>query len=262
MILSYHPNIVAHRNILCAGRLPNEQDKEAISKADAVILPQGPSEVLYRMCRKHCPNVFPNYDARFDFPGKLGQARLFEKYETPFPKTYTFERVAHFDESFGNSNPMDYPFIFKSDWGGEGEGVFLVKSNQALMERLKRAERFEKSGQKGFLLQTFVPHGKRTLRVVIVGHQCFSYWRLQSTESEFRSNLKSGALIDHDSNGLCQEVGKKAVVNFCAKTRINLAGFDLLFPEQEKRQSTALFRDQLFFWQKRPWRLIEILRNG
>ena len=89
MILSFHPNIVAQKNILCAGRLPDEEDCAVISQASAIILPQGCSEALYRMCREHCPHVFPNYDVRFDFPGKLGQARLFQKMGVAFPRTMT-----------------------------------------------------------------------------------------------------------------------------------------------------------------------------
>jgi ribosomal protein S6--L-glutamate ligase len=39
MILSFHPLISADKNILCAGRNPNNHDLEAIKHADAVILP-------------------------------------------------------------------------------------------------------------------------------------------------------------------------------------------------------------------------------
>ena len=72
MILSFHPIIVADENRLCAGRQPDSQDLDAIGNADAVILPQGCSEALYRMARAHCPHIFPNMDIRFDYPGKLG----------------------------------------------------------------------------------------------------------------------------------------------------------------------------------------------
>ena len=91
MILSFHPIIEAHENIICAGRLPDDSDLSAIKRADAVILPQGCSEVLYRMARLNCPHVFPNLDVRFDFPGKRGQIQLFRKLGIEHPRTEIFQ---------------------------------------------------------------------------------------------------------------------------------------------------------------------------
>ena len=65
MILSFHPCFDADRNIICAGRDPDEKDLAAIRAADAVILPQGCREALYLLVRQNCPHVFPDYDARF-----------------------------------------------------------------------------------------------------------------------------------------------------------------------------------------------------
>jgi len=250
MILSFHPNIVADKNILCAGRLPNDEDMAAISAADAVILAQGPSEDLYRMCRRHCPHVFPNYDARFDFPGKVGQASLFKGTQAAFPATHAFEGVSAFRQRHGKNNPLRYPCVFKSDWGGEGEGIFLLQTAQQLVRCLDRAERFEKGGHKGFLLQEFVPHGGRTLRVAVIGHMLFSYWRLQSDKAEFRTSLRSGAVLDHETDPKRQEAGRAVVEAFCAKTGINLAGLDLLFPVDQK-ETTPLFLEINYFFGRR-----------
>ncbi len=250
MILSFHPNVVAHRNILCAGRLPNEDDRAVIKEAEAIILPQGPSETLYRMCRRHCAQVFPNYDVRFDFPGKLGQARLFQKMGVPFPPTLVFEETAAFRAACGEASPLRYPCVFKSNWGGEGEAVFLIESEQALAERLERAKTSERSGQKGFLLQEYVPHGGRSLRVVVVGNDLFSYWRLHQDEEQFLTNLKTGAVIDHASDPQLQETGKAAVADFCAKTGLNLAGLDLLF-DCKKEGCPCLFLEINYYFGRR-----------
>ena len=247
MILSFHPNIVADKNILCAGRLPNDQDKAAIKKADAVILPQGPSEVLYRMCRQYCPRVFPNYDVRFDFPGKLGQTKLFQEIGVSFPATYGFVSVSTFRQHYGTNSPLPYPCVFKFDWGGEGEGIFLLETQEALSTCLQRAERFESSGQRGFLLQEFVPHGGRSLRVVVIGDNLFSYWRRQGTYKEFRNNLRFGAVIEHKSDRQKQDAGKAAVKVLCSKTGLNLAGLDLLFHE-EKKDSDPLFLEINYYF--------------
>ncbi len=250
MILSFYPNIVAHKNILCAGRLPNDRDRAAICQAQAVILPQGCSEALYRMCRKHCAHVFPNYDARFDFQGKLGQARLFQKVVAPFPRTYPFETVSLYYDHFGKNahkGPLGFPSVFKFDWGGEGEGVFLLRTPEALEQALQRAQVSEQSGQKGFLLQEYVPCGGRSLRVVVIGDEFFSYWRVQQDPSQFLTNLKAGAIIDHESGPELQEAGVAVVSDFCSKTGINLAGFDLLFPENHKEASPFFLEINYFF---------------
>ena len=77
MIVSFHSIFEADTNIICAGRAPNATDLAAIKAAKAVILNQGCSRSLYEAARANCPNVFPNYDAKFNYPGKIGQNGIF-----------------------------------------------------------------------------------------------------------------------------------------------------------------------------------------
>ena len=250
MILSFHPNVVAQNNILCAGRLPNEEDRAAICQAKAVILPQGCSEALYRMSRKHCPHVFPDCDARFDFPGKIGQARLFQEVGVAFPRTIPFETISAYDELFRertDTGPIGFPCVFKSAWGGEGDGVSLIRTPEAMAEALERARRDEQGGLKGFLLQSYIPSKGRSLRVVVIGDQLFSYWRIQEDPSRFATSLKAGAVIDHDTAPELQDAGRAAVKAFCSKTGINLAGFDFLFSEKEKTHVPLFLEINYFF---------------
>jgi ribosomal protein S6--L-glutamate ligase len=247
MILSFHPNIVADKNILCAGRFPNDKDRAAVSRARAIILPQGPSEMLYRMCRRHCAHVFPNYDMRFDYPGKLGQARLFQSLGASFPATFLFETVSDFRNKTQSVTPLQLPFIFKSNWGDEGYQVFLIKTMDALQEQLARAERLEKGGQRGFLLQEFVQHGGRSLRVVVMGKTLYSYWRQQTNPSKLLANLRAGAIIDHLSDPHLQTIGKQVAQDVCKNTGINLAGFDLLFPVDSEQKTPYLLEINYFF---------------
>lgn len=249
MVLSFHPNIVADKNILCAGRLPNDEDRAAVSQAQAVILPQGCSEALYRMSGDYCPNIFPNYDARFDFPGKVGQARLFQKVGAPFPQTYPFDTVSAYYDDFPDKGegPLGLPCVFKFDWGGEGEGVSQIKTAEDLEQTLKKAQRNEQSGQKGFLLQAYVPSGNRSLRVVVIGDKFFSYWRVQEDPSRFVTSLKAGAVIDRDADTDLQKAGRAAVKQFCMETKINLAGFDLLFPENQSEAGPLFLEINYFF---------------
>ena len=87
MILSYHPCSEADKNIICAGRNPDDDDLALIQAADALILPQGCYESLYQMARGNCPNIFPDYDVRFRYPGKIGQVRLFQETDVAHPKS-------------------------------------------------------------------------------------------------------------------------------------------------------------------------------
>jgi ribosomal protein S6--L-glutamate ligase len=172
MILSFHPLIAADKNILCAGRAPNKQDLEAIKHADAVILPMGCKKNLYDLVRKNCRYVFPNYDMRFDFPGKLGQIKLFRKIGINFPVTKSFYDFKDFEMKCNQSEKqwlMNFPFVFKFDWGGEGENVFLVRTISDFSSLIDKAQLFENTGQKGFLIQEWIPTDSKSLRTVVIG---------------------------------------------------------------------------------------------
>jgi hypothetical protein len=68
--------------------------------------------------------------------------------------------------------------------------------------------------------------------------------------SSFLTNIKAGATIDHGSDPELQEAGKAAVNDFCTKTGINLAGFDLLFPDHEQ-ETQPLFLEINYFFGRR-----------
>lgn len=226
MILSFHPIIEGHRNIICAGREPNEDDLAAIQQADAVILPQGCSEALYRMARLNCPHVFPNLDVRFDYPGKRGQIHLFERLGVNHPKTHSFASVDMFHRS-----PLEVtlPAVVKFDWGGQGDTVFLVRSKEELNVVIGRAKAFEATGQHGFLVQRFIPNQPRSLRVVVIGLRFISYWRIPAVDVSFGTSVAQGAVIDHDSDPDFQASARKVAKGFCEQTGLQLAGFDFLF---------------------------------
>lgn len=248
MILSYHPCIEADRNLLCAGRAPDETDAGAISAADAVIVNQGCYESLYRMARRHCDRVFPNYDARFDYPGKIGQTRLFRQHGAPHPRTEICENLDAYHAH--DRTQCAFPAVFKFDWGGEGETVFLVKNRKALDRCLNRAQVFERSGQEGFLIQEYVPHACRSLRVVVVHRHLTAYWRVQDDNTRFGTSVAAGARIDNGSDPGLREAAMAMVQTLCKKTGINLAGFDLLVPEPP-RPPEPLFLEVNYFFGRR-----------
>lgn len=254
MILSFHPCFTADKNLICAGRKPGSSELEEIKRADAVILPQGCGEDLYHMARENCKNIFPNYDARFKYPGKTGQILLFQKSKTVHPATRIYASVDTLRGKDGNIKkanlPFKYPFVLKFDWGGEGETVQLVKTYAGFEKELVKAEEYEKTGQKGFLLQEYIESGKRSLRVAVIGGKLISYWRVQKNPDIFCAGLSKGAVADFDSDPALIRIAEERVRDFCGKTGINLAGFDLLFSTGRK-DCEPLFLEINYFFGRR-----------
>ena len=229
MILSFHPCYEADSNILCAGRDPDEKDLAAIRAADAVILPQGCREALYLLARQNCSYVFPDYDARFQYPGKTGQARLFQALGAPHPRTWIFDDTKQFQRSGAGIAETIFPLVFKLDWGGEGDTVFLLQSKSELARALSTATAYEQSGQRGFVLQTCVAESNRTLRVAVIGQTLIAYWRIQDNPGVFGTSLAKGARIDTESDPNLRQKALDLTRGFCQRSRINLAGFDFIF---------------------------------
>ena len=250
MIVSFHPVFEADQNVICAGREPDAHDLAAIKAANAVILPQGCRQSLYQMATTNCRHVFPNYVARFDYPGKIGQIHLFQKLGTAHPQAETYASLEIFNQQYGE-NPKDIAFelpcVFKFDWGGEGETVYLIHSREDLKNVLQKAAVFERSGQKGFLLQKYVPTQGKTLRVVVIGQSLISYWRIQKNADAFRSSVSQGARIDARWAPERQKAAKVFVKNLCSKTGINLAGFDVIFAPVTEHIKPLVLEINYFF---------------
>ena len=250
MILSFHPLYEADLNITCAGREPNAEDLAAIQAANAVVLPQGCYRSLYEMARAHCRHVFPNYDARFRYPEKIGQIQLFREFNFTHPASDIFPTVASFQadlKKLPSGRALTYPLVFKLNWGGEGQTVFLIASEDALSRMLEKAAEFENSGQVGFLLQEYIESRGRTLRVVVIGRRFISYWRIQQDDGNFYTNLGRGAVIDAEADPAQQRKGVALVKNLCHKAGINLAGLDVIFPAQTDNPDPMLLEINYFF---------------
>jgi ribosomal protein S6--L-glutamate ligase len=250
MILSFHPIFNADQNIICAGRKPTPDDRSAIQAADAVILPQGCVQSLYRMARRNCARVFPNYDVRFDYPGKIGQLRLFYENKVNYPASEIFDSVDSFKARYNDALitlPFSLPLVFKFNWGGEGESVFLIHTGEQLQQAIQMAVAFEGTDQMGFIIQEFIPNHNRTLRVVVIGQKRISYWRVQKNRDRFQASLAKGASIDTEADPELQAVAVSETNAFCKKTNIELAGFDFIFSEDKD----PLFLEINYFFGRR-----------
>jgi len=169
------------------------------------------------------------------------------------PKTEIYRGTQAFFESYPNfpGQPIfDFPFVFKFDWGGDGDFVYLIQSANHLANALKTAGEFEDSGQKGFIIQEYIPANNRSLRVVVVGETFFSYWRIQHQADHFLSNVAKNATIDYDLHPELQEKAVASVIDFCSLTKINLAGFDILFSSGTSVQ-TPLFLEINYYFGRR-----------
>ncbi len=211
-------------------------------RASAVLLPQGCPEPLYRAARAACESVFPNYDVRFRYPGKIGQIALFRAVGLPHPATRLFRSVDEFHLSAICYAPgRARPLVFKLDWGGEGETVFLLRSQEELEDRIAWTARLEASGQRGgFLLQEFIPCGGRSLRVVVIGERLTAYWRKREDPADFKASLAAGARIDRRSDPELRRSGLALARRLCRLTGINLAGIDLIFDERRSPPAPLL----------------------
>jgi ribosomal protein S6--L-glutamate ligase len=247
MVVSFHPIFKTDFNLICAGRDPGPEELAAIQGARAVILPQGCPQQLYQMACENCLHVFPNYDARFRYPGKTGQIRLFRDTDAPHPETEIFRNSSDFRMRYPEDGYPSFPVVFKFDWGGEGDTVFLLQTPADLKDLLQHADRCEASGQMGFLLQQYIVSGNRSLRVAVIGERTLSYWRTHAEEKRFHASLSKGAQVDLTSDPVLKQTAEALVAGFCHRAQINLAGLDVIFAAEDPRQTPLLLEINYFF---------------
>jgi len=253
MILSFHPRVKADINL----RLPARDlfpDKEAglISSARAIVVTQSIKAHQYEFCRRRCSHIFPDYTHRFGFEGKYANVRLFRRFKAPHPESVCYESVEDFESRhFQHHEPlMPFPFVLKGDCGGGGWAVFLVSDSTDLKARLRILNDVRLHPTRRFIGQVFVSHGGRDLRVVVIGNTIKAYWRCQPREGEFRNNVGRGATINRDLDPVLKDSGVGCVREFCRKTGIDLAAFDVLFDRSAADPEPLLSEVNFLFGRK------------
>ena len=250
MILSFHPCIDADVSVIVAGRAPSNEEELLIRRADAIILPQGVRKDLYSTCRRACQRVFPNYDLRFTQTGKTGDTRLFRRFDLPHPRTLIFSSVAHYCRTYppdGNRVPFPLPFVLKGNSSGEGHLVFKFENSEQLTDILEKLAAMESHRNHGFIVQQWIDHGGRDLRVVVLHDELLSYWRVQNDPEQFLTNLSAGGVIDNLSYPDLRQKAEDLVRRLCWQTRINLAGVDLMFDVRDKSYRPLLIEINYWF---------------
>ena len=232
MILSFHSCFSADTQVILGDGALDAHDRRHIEAADVIILPQTCPLELYEACKDASALLFPNYEARFEYPGKIGQSRLFKELEYPHPETKTWPSVEAFKRANerGESFTHKLPFVIKVDKTHEAEGVHLVTDPATLEQALEAIQRLEDSGLSGFVSQEWIETEGNVLRVVIIGHNLRSYWKRVEAPGEEIATISRGARIDKDWRPELQERGKAEAQRFSAATGVNLAAVDFVFP--------------------------------
>jgi len=196
--------------------------------------------------------LFPNYDARFLYPGKLGQSLLFEKMKFPHPKTFRWGSVRDYRLSFpGKAGyPHKLPFFVKADKSHEAEGVFLVSDERSLESALTHLRELENSGFSGFVTQECIKSEGNVIRAVIVGGKIITYWKRPLRPGQMITTIGKGSIIDKSWRQDLQEIARAAALGFSKKTGANLAAVDFVF-SIESPNPQALFLEINYYFGRR-----------
>jgi ribosomal protein S6--L-glutamate ligase len=232
MILSFHPCFDTDVQVILGDRRLDSTDLKLIRNAKAIILPQTCPQEIYNACSASSAAVFPSYEMRFKYPGKVGQSILFKDFGFLHPETLRWRTVDEFKKAYTASKefPHDLPFFIKDDKSHEADGVFLVKDRTSLSRAFDYLGSRERSGLPGFVTQEFIRSEGKVLRAVIIGNQVITYWKLPNRPGQVITTISRDAMIDHDWRPDLLEKGRRQVLSLSRKTGINLAAVDFVFP--------------------------------
>ncbi len=231
-LLSLSPDVRGDAHIaLTAGQRLSPAGRALLAQARAAVVPQSIRAEAYGLCRSLCPRIFPDWSRRFGFQGKVGNLRLFEDLHLPHPATRAFGSVAEFRRLHppGSPPPLPFPLVVKPHRGGGGFLVSLARDPAGLDAALAGLLAREAAGEPGFVVQEFVDHGGRDLRVVLLGSREVTYWRIQDNPAEFRNNVGRGARIEARGDPALTARGRDLARALRETSGINLAAVDVLF---------------------------------
>jgi ribosomal protein S6--L-glutamate ligase len=223
--LSMNPLVHLEKNLPNLAPVEAPEVESLIRAARGVVMPRGITRKRYQKIAALAENWFPNLDAKYEYSGKTKQAVLFKRLRIRHPTTILYPNPQVLLEDEGKRLPLDYPFVLKGDNGGGGSTVFPVCCRKDLINGLHRLP-----AEEPLLIQKWISHGGMDLRVVVVGAKMVSYFRVGG--ENFYNNVCRGARMHPEIFPELQERGMAAVARFCHLARINLAGFDLMFPDE------------------------------
>mgnify|MGYP001823531838 CR=1 FL=1 len=231
MILSFHPCFLGDTLVILGDGILDSHDLCHIQAAELIILPQYCTLELYRACKSSSAQLFPNYDARFEYPGKMGQSLLFKKTKCPHPETMRWASVTAFREAYQAEGdfPHRIPFLIKGNETHEGERIYTITDRSALERSLEDLELLEDLESSGFISQELISTEGNVLRVVIVGSRLITYWKRAQRPGQMITTISRGAKIDREWRFDLQEKARIETERLVAATGINLAAIDFIF---------------------------------
>lgn len=230
MILSFHPCFMADTQVVLGDGPLDRHDITHIRAADAIILPQTCTLELYQACINSSARLFPRYDARFDFPGKIGQSQLFGSMNLPHPKTRPWASVSQFKKVYHEKGvlPHRMPFLIKADGTHEAENIYLITGVECLDSALDNLMILERSEKSGFVTQDMIHAEGHVLRAVVIGQSIITYWKRPEKAGQLITTISQGGKVDKDWRPDLQKKGRELTRMLCDKTGINLAAIDFI----------------------------------
>jgi ribosomal protein S6--L-glutamate ligase len=223
--VSFHPEIPMEENLPIFSPLEDPRTQGLLKAAAGVLLPSYVPPQRYRCITQWCRSWFPRLDTRFNHCGKTRQILLFRTHGVRHPESVLFQHAMELmNHAAAAGPPGGYPCVLKGDTGGGGSTVFPIRTPEDLPRFVERLP-----SDRPMLLQRWVNHGGMDLRVVVYGKQAVSYFRMG--DGRFYNNVCRGGRLDHESRPDLQQEGINAVRTFCERTAIDVAGFDLMFPD-------------------------------
>lgn len=249
MILSFHPCFAGDMQIILGDRHLTADEFFRIRQAEVIILPQGCHRSLYEACRDSSALLFPNYVRRFEFPGKIGQIRLFRRLAFPHPETLVWSTVDKFRKAWESSEDLHHgqPFIIKAENSHGGDGIHVISDFEDLSNCLEKLAQAEKEGQSGFLSQALIPSQGNVLRTVIMGKKIISYWKRPKELGQIITTINRGAKVDKSWRPDLQEKGRSRTQEFSAASGIDLAACDLIFDFDSSEPQPLLLEINYYF---------------
>jgi ribosomal protein S6--L-glutamate ligase len=248
-ILSFHPCFGADRQIVLGAKPLSRENRICIEEAEAIILPQGCSKELYHACAQSRAVVFPDYRVRYDYPGKMGQARLFRDVALAHPETRCWKNTEEI-RTFLRENgcqPHGFPFFLKMDGLHEGEGVFYIDDHRIFEDVFGQLHEREARGTYGFLTQAAVPTRGNALRAVIIGSDVFTFWKRPRGKGGMITSISKGAIIDKKWRLDLQEKAVEETRKLSLQTGLNLAAIDFAVAVEEPNPRPLFLEINYFF---------------
>ncbi len=148
------------------------------------------------------------------------------------PKTVispkTFERSGYGGYEFLEEviHLLGLPVVIKECFGSFGQQVYLANNREELYETVKRI------GIKPMLFQEFIASSRgRDIRINVVGGESVAAMYRYSENDDFRANITNGAKMKQYNPSSAQI---QMAVSTCEKLKLDFAGVDILFGENEE----------------------------